>query len=610
MGKRRPTGQKYQLSSLKVELFRHFFRTMYNENELICPKTISQSVYYSLPFEETIKWSPFDIVPDEDYKEQKPRKTWNNTIKGLTEDMKYSPLGMLERMQKQNSIYAIGTKEPKINQDNVRSAVEELVDEKLLVRLTAAHNQYAYYPNESLEGFRAFIEWVLERFKDYPLKFAIPMGTTYYNLMLNRQLILEVLKECNVKFSFTITSSEGEKHIITAPAAGRFRKIFEMGPEIDWYLDSLEELNEYLHKSETVSVSRIFEMLYDPEFIDATREDATIDDTNTLETMRAFLDGLCEHLEKCKNLMDNIAKNADDGVFDERFTPRDVFSKDSGFVFRREAMWEDMILTAEDLEGATMIHGDSMACSLSDEVLNAVIDIYPSLLEEHVILPVLCLVEMSPCAMKRFFLKPEAIKDQVFSLDHRSFWADGEVPGEPVKNEDCTAALHAGFAVELDKLMSEALKDYVNIDTLYPANEHYVHPGLSKTCLYRTGDVMSGNEVLPALFTFRINDGRYLSIYHSLPFEPTIGIKLNDCIKGPEGIKRTMLPTYMHGQMWKTPDWLGEIYEFYANKFKKSHMNTLDIHEMFNPESVDNRMEWFIELLRHNIHVDKSLIPE
>ena len=51
-------------------------------------------------------------------------------------------------------------------------------------------------------------------------------------------------------------------------------------------------------------------------------------------------------------------------------------------------------------------------------------------------------------------------------------------------------------------------------------------------------------------------------------------------------------------------------YEFYANKFKKSHMNTLDIHEMFNPESVDNRMEWFIELLRHNIHVDKSLIPE
>lgn len=296
MGKRRPTGQKYQLSSLKVELFRHFFRTMYNENELICPKTISQSVYYSLPFEETIKWSPFDIVPDEDYKEPKPRKTWNNTIKGLTEDMKYSTLGMLERMQKQNSIYAIGTKEPKINQDNVRSAVEELVDEKLLVRLTAAHNQYAYYPNESLEGFRAFIEWVLERFKDYPLKFAIPMGTTYYNLMLNRQLILEVLKECNVKFSFTITSSEGEKHIITAPAAGRFRKIFEMGPEIDWYLDSLEELNEYLHKSETVSVSRIFEMLYDPEFIDATREDATIDDTNTLETMRAFLDGLYPHL--------------------------------------------------------------------------------------------------------------------------------------------------------------------------------------------------------------------------------------------------------------------------------------------------------------------------
>ncbi len=609
MGKKRPAGQKYQQSSLKMELFRHIFRTMYDKNKLICSKTISQNDYYSLPFEGMNRWSPFDLISDKDNKEQKPRKTWNDTIKGFTEDMKNSHLGMFERMHDSNRIHTRGTKEPKINQDNVRSAVEELVEEKLLVRLAAAHNQYAYYPNESLEGFRAFVGWVLERFKDYPLRLAIPMGTTYYNRMLDRQLILEVLKECNVKFSFTITSSDGERYMVTAPATGRFQRIFEMGPKMDCYIDSLGELRRYLHESSSVSVSRMFEMLYDPELI-TIQDDMTIDDPKVLKTMCTFIDGLIEHLEGYESLMGNIGKNASNGVFNKHFTPRDVFSKDSGFVFRREALWEDIILTADDLEGAVMTNEDFETCSLSGDVLKAVIDIFPSLLEEHVILPVLCLVELSPSAMRRFFLEPVAIKDQVFSLDHRSFWTDEEVPGEPETSVDSSSAVHAGFDVELDRLMSEALKDYVNNDTLYVASEHYVHPGRSKTCLYRTGDMISGDEVLPALFTFRINDGRYLSMYHSPPYDPAITRKLDDCIEGPKGIQRKMLPTYIHGQEWKTPEWLNEIYEIYAKEFHKFQLNTSDIGEISDPESVTHCMEWFIELLRHNIHTDKSFVPK
>jgi hypothetical protein len=212
--------------------------------------------------------------------------------------------------------------------------------------------------------------------------------------------------------------------------------------------------------------------------------------------------------------------------------------------------------------------------------------------------------------MKRFFLEPGAIKGRIFSLDHRNFWADGKVPGEPAAKDGGPAAAHAGFAAELDRLMSEALKDYANNRTLYPAIEGYVHPGRSKTCLYRTGDVMSGDDILPALFTFRINDGRYLSMYHSLPFDPTIGRELGDCVEGPKGIERSMLPTYMHGQMWRTPEWLDEICGVYAERFRESNLRARDVRERSDPESVTNRMEWFIGLLRHNIHVDKSLAQE
>lgn len=246
MAKRRPSGQKYKQSSLKSELFRHIFRTMYSENtEYIPEETISRSEYEKLtPFEQ-VRWYYGKVVPDEEYTEPVPRKLWNNTIKGLTEDLKNGHLGILERMGDPNSIYTIGNKGPKINQDNVRNAVDELVSRKLLVRYQAAHNQNVYYPNESLEGFRSYVEWMKEH-KDDTYGYLFLTNTIFYRRMLDRQLILDVMKESGARFVFTLVSKEGESYRFKVPVVGRFPKIFEMEDCLDSYISTLRELNDCL----------------------------------------------------------------------------------------------------------------------------------------------------------------------------------------------------------------------------------------------------------------------------------------------------------------------------------------------------------------------------
>ena len=227
---------------------------MYEENiEYVPDPKIKRSDYEELPLNEQIRWVYGGVVPDEDYVEPSSKKLWNNTIKGLTEDMKASHLGMLEKMYGDEKNPVIGKKMPKINESNIREAVEELVEEGLLLPYSAAHNKHAYYPNESLEGFRAYVKRMVDTRNKEPFRYLTSTRTTYYRRMLDRQLILDALKENNVSFSFDIMDKEGKKHMVAFPVVGRYPKIFEMDENIEWYSSTLQECLDCLKESGKIS---------------------------------------------------------------------------------------------------------------------------------------------------------------------------------------------------------------------------------------------------------------------------------------------------------------------------------------------------------------------
>lgn len=608
MAKNRPSGQKYKQSSLKSELFRHIFRTMYSENtEYIPEKTISRSEYEKLdPFEQ-VYWYYGKVVPDEEYTEPAPRKLWNNTIKGLTEDLKNGHLGILERMGNPNSIYAFGNKEPKINQDNVRNAVDELVSEGLLVRYQAAHNQNVYYPNESLEGFRSYIRWMKEH-KDNTYGYLFLTNTLFYRRMLDRQLVLDVLKENDTRFVFTLMSKKGESYRFKVPIVGRFPKIYEMRDCLESYITTLENLNECL-ESVPVKLSRVYEILYETELRPEDEAETILEDTSALEEMSRFTEGLIGYLKDSLEKMDYLDSKSTGGTFGADFTLREQFAKDGGFIFRREALWEDMILEGNDrarLKKETRIVDENgNEKEVPDWLMESVLIEYPSIMEEQVVLPVLCLVEMSPLAMERFFLVPDAIRNQVFSLNTRDYGICDE-NGNPFFDDSQKPI--PGFAVELDKLLSEAQRDYVNHTTLYQTHEFIANQGNSKTSLYRLGEISANGDIYPALFTFRINDGRYLAMYHSLTMDPIVPLKREDYVRGPEGVPESNRPTYLYGERWKTPEWLIELLEGYIELYDRSKCDEKGCRNILADPFFES-MRWFKGLLKHNLHTDWSLMP-
>lgn len=149
----------------------------------------------------------------------------------------------------------------------------------------------------------------------------------------------------------------------------------------------------------------------------------------------------------------------------------------------------------------------------------------------------------------------------------------------------------------------------MNHTTLYQTHEFFTNLGHSKTSLYRLGEISANENIFPALFTFRINDGRYLAMYHSLTFDPIVPVKREDFLKGPEGVPESKLPTYLFGERWKTPEWLIELIEGYMDLYERSKCDDNGGGDILgNPNS--EYMQRFKELLKRNLHTDWSLMPE
>ena len=275
MVKNRPSNLKYKDSQMKWWIIRHVFDTMYSENRTWTPnQNVRRSDYEKMSHEDKMH-NMFNVVDDEDYVEVKPRKIWNNTIRGITEDL----------AAWEGDMKLIG---PKTNTDNVRNVLKELESENLLVRRGAAHNQYAYYPREDLIGFEGFIGYFLGKTKNdsspnpYRDEFTgpktwIPFHTDYYRIMMNRQLILDVLKERKVKLAIDLKDDKGNTISVTVPIVGRYRKIFEMGDVLKEYISVLKGLESFLIERDSTTTKELYDLLFDEGLINVVSED-TLDD--------------------------------------------------------------------------------------------------------------------------------------------------------------------------------------------------------------------------------------------------------------------------------------------------------------------------------------------
>lgn len=153
--------------------------------------------------------------------------------------------------------------------------------------------------------------------------------------------------------------------------------------------------------------------------------DTTLAEESAVKELHRFTDGLIRYLEEVLKKMEYLESKSTGGVFNDNFTLREQFAEDGGFIFRREALWEDMILSEQDrarLKKETrIIDENGNEKPVPNGIIESVLIEYSDIIESNVVLPILCLVEMSPRAMERFFLVPDAIKNQVFSLNTRDY---------------------------------------------------------------------------------------------------------------------------------------------------------------------------------------------
>lgn len=535
MTKQRPSNLTYKQSELRRWLFMHIFRTMYAENISFRPhETIRVSDYTKLPDNERMKWI-YSVVPDDEYVEFPERSLWNNTVNGMTKDL-------LARWPEER----IPLNGPRINTDNVREALKQLSESGLVTGVPGAHNQQMYYPNESLEGIRAYVDWISDHNGD-PYRMmgnAVNTSTTFWKVMVNRQLVVDVLKEAGTRFTICVTD-EQSSYDIELPLLGRYPRIYEMDGKLDSYIYHLKNIRNMMDNPDPISMRDIGEALLEYHGVLDKIPDKQLIGSSLKDQLLEFMDGYIDDLENELVKMRQIKVGSRRGT---EWSAREWFSKDQGRILRREALWEDMIDISIPtdaplwrIEGNRRIpiHDDGLKKSISDQ--------YGRIIEDRVILPILCLIEMSPTAMHRFLSRDGMLEKQVFELDGRG--------GNSISSV-------------IDRLLLDALGDYVSNNTYYVVHGS-VGSGSNCTSLHRFGDISQDGSILPALFTFRINDGRCLSIYRSNELDAICSIFSDDMLPMPDAIDSDIASSYLFGQDFRTPQWLSEILEGFIHKCGK-----------------------------------------
>lgn len=444
----------------------------------------------------------------EDILKREEHDYWHNTVEGI--------------VKQYNTKFAVNNEKSKLNVDTVRRILNDFVSDGILVQRDSDdrnYNRKRFYPRESSEGLTALINYAESIFyKGGPSKWNSDLlRNNYTSITLNREFILDTLRRKNIQFEFKI--NYGDKvYTLKLPIIGRYRKVFESVDRMENLIAHVEKIQTYLEEDKIPNYSTIHLELFGTEY----RYDD--DPSSITEEKRKsnlnYLKKVIDHLEKASSILNDV-KN--DPGFDKEielirirskdkkadlceispyskynsFEPNIWFKKDPHGLFRSEAGWDRLILTDNEKyiiykEVKSHIPDELNSKELS-ELQESVYEGYLEIVENDLVLPILCLIQFSHRALFEF-------------AGRNSHWMEKEGVLQVYVGGNANNIL-------LDKLMRCAMVDFLN----NTHNKRCNAESLIGTRCFSVGEaeVSDGKidpQIIPAQFVFRINKHNILAL--------------------------------------------------------------------------------------------------
>ena len=328
-----------------------------------------------------------------------------------------------------------------LNRDNVKKAMDSFVEKGILVRRgNNVRNIKLYFPNETPEGFAAYVDHVsssmelgggprvlredlgiggqtaaaMKRMTGAPDVFDgsyrdgdILLNTWYCRIMMDRSLVLRRLRSCFGRASMVLTGG-GTEYSVSFPLVGRYLRVHEDRVPFDSMATDCRALME--------RVSGLTDAEVVLDLMGGDR--ASAGDRSFKRSCRGARDWVLSYISAVASALESESEALEriSGGVPEGFDPLFWFAEDPDGSRRMEAYGSRPVLDPEDEEairrgmrvfrispeGGAPEQIDAEAEGIAGALTDAVIREYPSALDDLVVLPTLCLVQMSPSAMIRF----------------------------------------------------------------------------------------------------------------------------------------------------------------------------------------------------------------
>lgn len=409
-----------------------------------------------------------------------------------------------------------------VNRENTKKIVEDFRSKGFLTRCdNNVRNRKLYYPVETYDGFTHYIDYIMgfmsaaggpialddqgakgfmkdgirkasgtgRYFDDIDRSNDLLLDTHYCRLMMDRGAILNRLRSMGKDVGMII-SGNGRDYMVRFPPVGRYPRVYEDREPFERFLTDCLELKERISE---LSDAEIVLDLMEKERPDRIPNRLANDCKHTKDDITRYLDDVISAVRDEKTALERMSTH-----LDGRSDPRQLFDLDPDSTRRMESSCASLGIAPEDereLESRMRIYErsngrwieippDGLDDGIRDDILECVLREYPSAVDEHLILPTLCLAQMSPSAM-------------VMLMNSRSAWCSDSGEMIMLNPETVGAVDRELFKAALADLMAGRDRKFIGWSTRYAGFGEYKIDG----------------KTIPALLTFRLNALRYLSFH-------------------------------------------------------------------------------------------------
>ena len=330
----------------------------------------------------------------------------------------------------------------RFNYQATRKGLEDLVDRGILVKdeTSNVRNRKLYFPNETDAGLTALVDY-LGTFAEYaggrlrvmggpevqqpwpytsflplvprglsshnPVTVIVDMllSTSFCRRTVTRGLILRRIESSGKTLFIKISTNDGE-YKVGLPVRGRYPLTYEDMAPFETFLENCNSIGETVKG------------LTGPElYLDLVNGDRSLADSSTArKASKGVKTAVLNHLERMREgveaellrMREMRSKAEAAGETDARFW----FGEDPGDDLRRESWGSRPVLDEGDMEAmresaevwSKVGPGGSWArtSSYPDGLVDSAIHWYPEVIDDMVVLPTLCLIQMSPSALISF----------------------------------------------------------------------------------------------------------------------------------------------------------------------------------------------------------------